>query len=228
MRVSFEDDGGFVIYRISEFDPQYEPVLQACFYQNDGRGYIKRYPRGAPFLDQMMVRYAAHAQQMFDQLGYFAATPWETALAHFCRRIGGSGIHWWLAGSCAACIRGVDLNPHDVDIMFDGHDAERLAELFRDVLIEPVVDTHGWVTKHFGVIFWDARIDVASDPAPLLDEPEPADCGPYAREHLETVRWQGFDIQAPPLGLLLNVNRRRGRQDRVQKIEAFLAEHGNG
>jgi len=200
--------------------------LQACYYVDDGRGYIKQYPKTAKYIEQMTRRYAACAQTMLDQLGCFAQAPWESGLEQFCRIVENTGVEWWLTGSCAACVRGVPLCPHDVDIMFDSRDAAALTELLRDYLIEPITDTNGWVTKEFGVAFLDVRVDFASDPAPILDEPEPVDCGPYALAHLETVEWRGFQLRVPPLELQRNVNRRRGRLDRVALIEDRMRNLG--
>jgi hypothetical protein len=106
--------------------------------------------------------------------------------------------------------------------MFDSVDAHRFAEVFADDLIEPLVDTEGWLTKDFGVVFRHARVDLASDPVAALDEPAPIDCGPYARAHLEEVEWNGFTIRVPPLALHLEVNRRRGRMDRAEAIRRVL------
>lgn len=86
----------------------------------------------------------------------------------------------------------------------------------------PVVDTNGWLTRDFGVIFLHARIDIASDPQDILDIPEPVDCGPYARQNLETIQWNEYEIKVPPLELQLNVNKRRERTDRVKLIEEFM------
>lgn len=222
MKVSFENIDGQVIYRIFDFDPKYEKVLQMCFYQNDGNGYIKKYPNDAKYIEKMKKRYSKYAQEMFDQLGYFTNVPWESGLKKFCSMAEESNINWWLTGSCASCIRGVKLNPHDIDIMIDSVSVEDITELFQDYLIEPIIDTNGWLTKDFGVIFMDVRIDIASDPAAVLDDPEPVDCGPYALNHLETVEWEDFQIKVPPLELQLAVNMKRGRMDRVRKIEEFL------
>ena len=225
MKITFDENGEVVHYRIHNFDKKYEPILQSCFYQQVENGYIKIYPRHAKYLDNMMVRYAAHAQEMFDQLGYFQAAPWEKGLEQFCQKIDRAGIDWWLTGSCAACIRGIELQPHDIDIMIDSKDVENMTELFQDVLIEPIVDTHGWVTKDFGVIFMDVRIDIASDPDPILDHPDPIDCGPYARDHIETLHWNGHDIRIPPIELQITANKKRGRHNRVKKMEEYVRNH---
>lgn len=222
MHVTFDDHDEWIDYRIHDFDAKYEPILQACFYQKVENGYTKTYPKHAKYLNQMMRRYAKYAQNMFDQLGYFADIPWEKGLTTFCERIQQSNIDWWLTGSCAACIRGIDLHPHDIDIMVDSKDVEQMTELFKDALIEPIVDTNGWLTKDFGVMFMDVRIDIASDPNPILDTPEPIDCGPYAKEHLERVSWHGFEIKIPPLELQITVNTKRGRVKRVKKMQEYL------
>jgi len=224
VKVSFENIDDDVIFRISDFELKYERILKMCFYTNDGKGYTKRYPADAKYLAKMQERYAQKARLMFDQLGYFTEIPWEKGLEKFCEIMEGQNIDWWLTGSCAACIRGVRLNPHDIDIMINSADKDKITELFSDYLIEPIIDTNGWVTKDFGVMFLEVRIDIASDPSPLIDQPEPADCGPYARNHLEIIEWNGYKIQVPPLQLQLNVNRRRERFDRVKIIEEFIVQ----
>lgn len=223
MRIAFDDCGDTIAYRVHDFDPKHQNTLQACFYEDVGTGWVKRYPKQSPYLDQMMRRYARCAPDMFDQLGRFVDTPWQDGLEAWCRLLEPTGIFWWLTGSCAACIRGVPLLPHDIDIMVDSRDTGRLTELLKDCLIEPITDTLGWLTKDFGVAFLHCRIDIASDPVAALDLPEPIDCGPYARDHLDTVVWRGQTIRVPPLELQLAANRRRGRSDRIAAIEDFLA-----
>ena len=55
---------------------------------------------------------------------------------------GSSGIDWWLYGSAALAIRGLDVDPGDVD--FTVSDACRTGELFADMLVEPVQHADGW------------------------------------------------------------------------------------
>jgi hypothetical protein len=225
MRISFEECHDDIIFRLSDFDPKYEPVFQMCFYQHDGQSYLKRFSKQTKDLEKIMAHYAHSAEEMFAQLGYFKPIPWEDALFAFVEKLAGAKVAWWLTGSCAACIRGIPFQPHDVDIMVDSKDLETIRDIFADDLIEPIIDTKGWVTKDFGVIFLHARIDIASDPQAVLDEPEPVDCGPYAKSHLEECRWRGHVLRVPPVQLQLNVNRRRGRTERVKLLEEYLRAH---
>lgn len=208
-----------VFFRIQEYDPKYEPVLKMCYYQKDETGYYKSYPSNYPDMETIRKNFEMYGLSMFDQLGYFKPVPWEQGLLAFMERMQGSGINWWLTGSGAVCARGIPLNPHDLDIMVDSKDVPKIIELFSDVLFEPIMDTHGWVTKDFGVLFLHCRIDIASDPAAFVDDPEPVDFGPYAKGHLETIEWHGRSLQIPPLSLSIAVNRKRERWERVKIIE---------
>lgn len=222
MNIVFEDNRREVIFRVKDFEPKYESILKMCFYEKDGDSYIKKYSNQIKNIKIIQENFKNNAEVMFNQVGYFEDIPWEKALLAFSERINQFDIDWWLTGSCAACIRGIPLNPHDVDIMVDSKDVEQLNNLFSDWMIEPFIDTGGWVTKDFGVLFKYARIDIASDPSPSLDQPEPVDCGPYAKDHLETVLFKGHQIKVPPIQLQINANRRRSRLDRVKLLEAYL------
>ncbi len=224
MKTACDIRGESVVFRVSEFDPKYVPVLEACAFARQGDAFTKSYPASAPNIDRIVVRFRGHAEEMFDQMGYFAPVPWERALSEFADRVEGTGADWWLTGSCAVCVRGIPLNPHDVDIMIASADVPLFNEIFADDLIEPLIPCSGWVAKDFGVIFRHARIDIASDPQAFVDTPEPVDFGPYAGEHLEEVRWQGLTLKVPPLALSLNVNKKRGRTERAETIAHYLAE----
>lgn len=222
MKISFEDINDDVICRISDFDSKYLPILQTHNYLEDNNTFIKIYRNKRMYPDKIKKRFSQYAQTMFDQFGDFTDVPWEESLKKFCSMVDGKNIDWWLIGSCSACIRGVCLNPHDIDIMIDSKHTDELSELFQDYLIEPIADTDGWVVKEYGAMFIGVRIDVFSDPLGILDYNEPLDCGPFARNNLEIINWAGFDIKVPLLSLQLNVNRRRGRIDRINKIEEYL------
>ena len=148
---------------------------------------------------------------------------WEAALEAFAARASAAGLDWWLTGSGATALRVPDVVPHDLDIILDESQLALAAEVFADVLIEPLGETRGWVTRAYGVIFLGMRIDLAAGPEAFVDEPEPADFGPWAANLLEAVDWRGFVIRVPPLSVQAAVNRRRGRDERAAQIEAVLA-----
>ena len=218
---SIEHDGK-IRFSISEIDMKYEEILKMCFYNLENEVYYKDFPIDYPYMKQVRKNFAESGEVMFNQLGYFTEIPWEKALMAFCKIIEGHNIDWWLTGSCAACLRGIDFKPHDVDIMINSGDVEKISEIFSTYLIEPIIDTNGWLTKDFGVIFLYARIDIASDPVKSLDDPVPIDCGPIAKDNLEIINWNGYKIRIPLVEYQLNSNRMRGRKERVKLIEKYL------
>ncbi|NLM11917.1 MAG: hypothetical protein GX213_14335 [Clostridiaceae bacterium] len=159
---------------------------------------------------------------MFGQMGYFKEVPWEDALLDFINKVEGTDIDWWLTGSCATCLRGIDVQPHDIDIMLSSKDIDIINDIFGDYIVEPIRSSKGWVVNYFGVLFIGARIDLAFDPEDFVDNPEPVDFGPYAIKNLEEINWKGKIVKIPPLNLQLQVNKRRGRNDRVRAIEDYM------
>ena len=224
MKIIFEEDGNDIIFRLTEFDQKYIKILDACFYKKENDCYIKRFPKGINNIDKIKENYLKYAKTMFDQCGYFIEIPWQKGLQEFCSIINKTKIEWWLTGSCATCIRGIGLNPHDIDIMVKSEYINEMNNIFSDHIIEPIVDTNGWVTRYFGVMFLHVRIDLAFDPSPELDKPQPCDYGLYAQQNLDEEIWNGYKIRIPPLDLQLHTNKLRGRTDRVDKIEKYLAD----
>lgn len=222
MKFTFERKQENIVFRVSDFNKEYEKALQMCFYQEEGGSYTKRFSENTTNIDKIMDYYSKNAEEMFSQLIYESEVPWEDALYEFADKMEKAKIEWWLVGSCAACIRGISLEPHDVEIFIDSKDIDKLNQLFEDYIIEPIVDTNGWLTKDFGVVFLHARIDIATDPHPCLDNPIPLDCGQHARNNLEEVMWRGFKIRVPPIELLLNAYKKRERFERVELLEDFL------
>lgn len=221
MKIVFKECKDEVIFEVHEYG-KLEEALKMCFYQNSKDHYYKSFPKSIGNMDKIKKNYKANAELMFSQLSYFSPIPWEDALYEFVKMVEGKEIDWWLVGSCAACIRGIKMNPHDVDIMINSKDIDKINDIFEDYLIEPIIDTNGWLTKDFGVIFMQARIDIATDPHPCLDKPIPVDCGPYAKEHLEEIEWRGYNIKVPPVQLQINANERRGRLERVRMLKEYI------
>ena len=228
MRVSFVSQQPGVIFRLDDVDPRLEASLRSAFWQPIDSGWQRDYPADAPLVDRVTETFAANAERMFRQLAGLDPVPWENALHAWIERAGTAGIRWCLTGSGATALRVADVVPHDLDIMIQPGQVDLVRTMFADVLIEPLVETDGWIMRSFGVLFLHARIDIAVDPVPAVDRPEPVDFGPYAAAHLETVSWRGHSVLVPPLALQAAVNRRRGRHERAARIEAALAGQERG
>ena len=222
MKIDFEQRDEKILFKVSDFDPKFDTVLQKSFYLREGDCYYKDFPPDYRYMEQVKRYYQDNLEKMLMQQGYFAEVPWEKGLEAFILGVEGNGIDWWLTGSCAACVRGISFNPHDIDIMVNPRDVEKVADIFSDYIIEPIVDSGGWVIKTMGVLFLEVAIDIASGPDPCLDEPIAVDCGPYAEKHLEEIVWRSHSIKIPQVELQLNVNRKRKRFERAKLIERYI------
>ena len=148
---------------------------------------------------------------------------WETALQETTETLYRHGIRWWLAGSAACSVRGIDIAPHDIDIMTYLSEVPKFRDAFARHRFEPFHHVTGWVVKGFGVVYVNGRVDIAFDPEESSDANGILDCGVYASQHLEEVAWNGYRIMVPPVELHIAGNESRGLQKRVELIKAYIA-----
>ncbi len=147
---------------------------------------------------------------------------WRGSLAAFLELVDGSGVDWWLCGSAALAVRGIDVAPCDLDLVVDDEGARRLNELLSDYLVEPLQLSEGWIWNSFGRAFLGMRMEWVGGVNAGADTPEPGDFGPTAGKRLVVIEWQGHDVRVPPLDLQLAVSERRGLTDRAEKIREFM------
>lgn len=129
-----------------------------------------------------------------------------------------------MTGSAALAVRGAPIAPGDLDLVCDSDDAIALGDVFSDAMIEPVVPSSAdWLSEWWGRAFCGARIEWVGGVKAFVDEPESCDFGPEAARRLETVRFEDWEIDVPPLELQRAVNQRRGLSDRVAMIDALTS-----
>jgi hypothetical protein len=128
---------------------------------------------------------------------------------------------WWLYGSAALAIRGIAVEPGDIDINLS--DCMVMGRIFDDLLVTPVERMHGWVARCGGRAFAHATIEWISEPLVELDDPTaPHEQGPFIESELETVAWYGRMVRVPPLTAQLRVCDLRGLTERVGLIRGAI------
>jgi hypothetical protein len=205
-------DGQFILTAV---ESELRDAATALGFQRDGDAFTRTFPQDAPSLHVAWRNFVRHATEMLRQTASGIA-PWDEALETFLDRV--DRVDWWLAGSGALAVRGVDVSPRDLDVITDAAGARRLGELLVDALVEPVFESDGWVARWWGRAFLAARVELVAEVAPSVDEPDPVDFGPVAAANLERVRWRGHDLLVPPLELQLAVAERRRLEERVDAI----------
>ena len=178
-------------------------------FERMGAVSVRRFPAGAPYAAHVGSRFEECAERMVYQAARIDKTPWRPALEDLlarCADVDG----WFLAGSAALAVRGVAVDPRDIDLVaVDADTCARLAAALEDVLVEPLVDGASLGERWFRA-FSRARIECVGAPHASHDEPHPSDFGPFAAARLTTANWRGWDIRVPPLELQLASRQRRG------------------
>jgi hypothetical protein len=166
------------------------------------------------------ANFARHLEEMIRQSARVAPVRWEQALDVFLERVDGSGLDWFLYGSGALAVRGIDVDPGDLD--FHVSDAYLAGRLFADLLVEPVTEMTGWIADRGGRAFCGCLFEWISAVHPDVDEPAPQEQGLVAASRLESAAWHFRRIPVAPLDLQLAVARQRGQHDRAAKIAKTL------
>jgi hypothetical protein len=219
-------EGSTVSFVLSEVDPVLQGALRNMGYGEREDGFAKTYPAGTPGLEATFETFARHAEEMILQAARLRPVPWEKALLAFLDLVADRDIRWWLRGSAALAVRGLEVAPGDIDLTVAGEDVHALDDLMRAHLVEPLVPVEGWVCEWWSRAFLHARIEWMGGVLASADEPEPSDFGPVAEREAETVHWRGHALRVPPLSLQLAVTRRRGLVARATLIEEALAARG--
>jgi hypothetical protein len=222
MKVTRRHAGSEVEFVLEDVDPRYRKAVGELAFRMSGGEFVRSFPADALHLETAWANFARHAEEMVLQAAGIEQVPWQDALRVFLQRVEGENVEWWLAGSGALAVRGVDLVPRDLDVIVDPAGARVLADLFADVLMEPLVRVTDWFCEWWCRAFPGARVEWVGGVGPAADAPETSDFGPTAAGQLETVRWEGFKLRVPPIDLQLAVTERRGLSERVAKIREEL------
>jgi hypothetical protein len=223
-----ERDGERARFVVVASDPLYGPHLEHLGYLGIGDGrFATRWFAAAPSITRYHERFAASIEQMVLQSARVGAIPWEDALLETLRRLTGTELRWWLYGSTALAVRGIDIAPGDIDLNVG--DAGLAGRIFDDLLVTPVEDLDGWAAKRVGRAFHGAVIEWLSEPSVEKDDPaKPNEHGPLVADRLEIVEWRGHRFAVPPLSAQLASCERRGLRQRVELIRAAMNHASTG
>lgn len=79
--------------------------------------------------------------------------PWDDALQAVVDRLDGESVSWFLGCSEALAVRGINVQPGDLDLIITGEDAGRIKQVFQDALVQPVIHSPGWLWSWFSRVF---------------------------------------------------------------------------
>jgi hypothetical protein len=210
-------------FRVQTADPAYRRALAELMFTDDGDAFVRTYPADARRLHESYLRFKLSLEDLLAQTAGRRLPPWEEALDAVATRLQVVRVPWFLTGSAALAVRGVDVVPRDLDLVVADSSGAGLA--LADVQIEPVTENRpgSWIARWFGRAFLHARVEWVADVDPAIDVySSPNELGPRAAARLETVRWLDHELSLVPLDVQLAVTERRGLAARAETIRDFL------
>jgi len=199
--------------------------LQADQYwtKTDDNKFIKIYPMDTGWDDAwyMVPTYKEAVINNFARLGpswLEGIFDWKKVLLFLAQKFIENEIEWYIIGSVSEAVLGVDIKPHDIDIVVHTRDFYKVKDLFREYVVEPLGDNKGnWLVRYFGKLCIDgASVDIAAD-----DQMNLENC-----KHLyEKVLWNGYGIYIELLQNRYKVEKQRDRKDRIKEIEKYMDCH---
>ncbi|HOD40192.1 MAG TPA: hypothetical protein PKW98_00590 [Candidatus Wallbacteria bacterium] len=226
MKIQVGREGNAYIYKVSDSSGVSESELKSMYYEPDENGIYRRiYPCGLMFEhdgQSLENNYNNYLMDKENEIHKNDRNAIDNAIEWICRVHENNNIKWWLAGSAALYVRGIDVWPHDIDIMTYKTEIAKLQKSIGNYISEPFHHVENWVVKGFGVVYRQYRIDYAFEPEEWVDGNGYVDFGPYAQSHLEKIKWNNYTISVPPLELHIKSNQARGRTEIVDKIKALV------
>jgi len=212
--------GDIAEFIVTTDDPIYQDRIVHMGWRPAGDCSFVRRLSASQDAERIHENFARHLEEMVLQSARLRPVAWQAALEEFLARVDGTGLSWWLYGNGALVVRGLDVDPGDLDFVVD--DAHTAGCIFSDLLVEPVTRREGWVAEWTGRAFHGALFEWVANVDPAVDA-EPHEQGRAAASRLETVIWHGHPVRVPPLELQLATAIRRGLNERAATIRQAMA-----
>ena len=137
---------------------------------------------------------------------------------------GQEGLVWALTGSTSFVLQGMDLLPHDIDLITDVGGAYRIGEILSACVVKPVGSDSAaaYIRSHFGRFLVEGvEVDVMGSPRRMnLDgswgEPD------FLPPIIQWIEFSDMRVPVLPLSYEAQAYRLLRRDGRAEEIEAFL------
>jgi hypothetical protein len=168
LSTSVELRGDRAIYTVDTTNPRYQQRLAHM-----GFSHRRRTVPPQPFSHRQRAPYPHELRQSprTNAPARRAASPRAVGTrAHGVpARVQGTQLRWFLYGSGALAVRGIDVEPGDLD--FCVNDAHLVGALFEDLLVEPVTTMTDWIADQGGRAFAGCLLEWMAGVHPDVDTP---------------------------------------------------------
>lgn len=197
-------------------EPEYHDYFRGELWWQLGDGFIKTYDN---------VEGMAYCAENFNKYGYesigqrlkISSCPWQGALKEFIPEMKKTGADWYIHGSTAMALWGIDVIPRNINVCVPNYDDfDRVKNHFMRLAVQPFQRCENWVASDLGSIFLKANIGFSF--------------GNRANErfNLQSLKKCGFggeEIYISTLEMLREDNIGYNRPERVKLIEEKMQEY---
>jgi hypothetical protein len=202
-------------YYAEAVDEQYWEYFRSELWWQLGNNFIKQYDNVMDF-EYCAENFTKYGEMAIKQQLKMHPAPWEKALNLLISEMKKLGIDWYVHGSTAMALWGIDVKPKDVNIFIPNYsDFDKVRSHFYKFAIKPFERCDNWVASGLCNIFLEAVIGFAFHNKELE---------PYDMSKLGNIVYNGENIYVSSLETLRQDNEYFNRPERVKLIEDRIKE----
>jgi len=232
----YETDSEFIFCVEDVGNAQLEEVIKHMAWNKLEGKFVRPYPLSA-FSNQnekecISDNFSRLGQVMFESS--VSGFDWKKSLDLIAQHFLENEIEWFIVGSICDAIRGVNVQPFDIDIIVHTKDFLKVKDICNSAFPEAIIapfDTQGTLyLQYFGRMFLaGAMIEIVADERwnPEYRQCEKSiwrDNGYTQPEYVKTV-WHGHEIYVESLQHRHQAETKRNRMDRIKAIEEYMDLH---
>lgn len=202
-------------YCAEDVDQQYWDYFKSELWWQLGNGFIKTYDNVKDF-EYCTENFTKYGEISIKQQLKISPVPWEKALDLFVPEMKKIGVDWFIHGSTAMALWGMDVQPKDINIIIPNYsDFEKVRNHFYKLAIKPFERCDNWLMSGLGCVFLEANISFAFHNKELE---------PYDMRRHDRLLYNGEYIYVSTLEMLKQDNECYGRPERVKLIEEQIKQ----
>lgn len=145
-------------YCAEDVDPQYWGYFKSELWWQLGNHFIKTFDNVKDF-SYCAENFARYGETSIKQYLKICPVPWEKALDLLILEMKKIDVDWFLHGSAAMALWGIEIEPKDINISIANYsDFDKVRNHFYKLAIQPFQRCGNWVASGLGRIFLEANI----------------------------------------------------------------------
>jgi len=199
----------FTFY-VENAEKEFIENIEHAWFKLDNDKYIKEYPNNFDDKEIIKNNFQRLGEEMFKAEGN-----WKESLKLFAKKCSENNIEWYITGSVSEAAMGVEIIPHDIDIITHERDFYKVKELFLNYMVEPFVDNKGtWLVQYFGRLCINGiMFDIAADKKMN-----------HENYNYKKIIWEGYSLNIEQIEIRYEIEKQRNRIDRIKKIEKYMGK----